>query len=100
MTELKTLKDLDYANEYFIAIQCKNKEEYEDCKFWQKEAGLKDVRVVNVEDLRQEAIKHIKDLESKKEIMLNQVEIPVSVSMSYDRTIDWIKHFCNLEKED
>lgn len=97
MTELKTLKDLDYDQDMFIVFKCRNKEEYEKIKFWQKESGL-DERVVKIKDAKEEAIKwvntHLYDMPMFKNNCSDCDGVAEEILNK------WIKTFFNITEED
>lgn len=101
--KLKTLKDFDcqHCNDGCDGFPCKAHTRHEH-------------HVVNSEDLKQEAIKHIKELDAplkrireepqahesfQIQLMENNGVAPAWFTRSYDQIL-WIQHFFNITQED
>jgi hypothetical protein len=83
---LKTLKDLEVIEE------CQKTNCHENACEWHIHKNGKsisyDFRAIEIKDLRQEAIKWIKELDR-----MNWKKRPIP-------TIEWIKHFFNIEESE
>ena|SRR3990167_9107109 len=103
MTELKTLKDLEYlppcgheGTDDWDVCACDNG--FTSISILGKEGKY----LVNSNELKQEAIKWVKEIE-KNGLNINGLLVPPEAKTNKDWNkfmVDWIKHFFNLTEED